>query len=113
MAPLYKLFQKEQKWVWTEECDSGFQRCKEMLTNKAVLVYHDSNRPIKLACDALLYGLGAVLSHVFEYGEHPVALASHTLTKAEKNYSQIEKEALALTFGIKNFTNTLLVDILH
>ena len=107
------VFQKEQKWVWTEECDSGFQTCKEMLTSEAVLVHYDCNRPIKLACDAPSYGLGAVLSHVFEYGEHPVTFTSHTLTKAAKNYSQIEKEALALTFGIKNFTNTSLVDILR
>ena len=103
MAPLYKLFQKEHKWVWTEECDSAFQTCKEMLTSEAVLVHYDSTRPIKLACDASSYGLGAVLSHVFEDGEHPVAFASRTLTKAEKNYSQIEKEALALIFGIKKF----------
>ena len=103
MAPLYKLFQKEQKWVWTEECDSAFQTCKEMLTSEAVLVHYDNNRPIKLACDASSYSLGAVLSHVFEDGEHPVAFASRTLTKAETNYSQIEKEALALIFGIKKF----------
>ena len=36
MAPLYKLFQKENKWVWTEECDRAFQTCKEMLTSEAV-----------------------------------------------------------------------------
>ena len=58
MAPLYKLVQKKQKWIWTEECDSGFQTCKEMLTRKAVLVHYDSNRPIKLVCDAYLYGPG-------------------------------------------------------
>ena len=110
---LVQVISEKQKWVWTEECDSGFQTCKEMLTSKAVLVHYDSNRPIKLVCDAHLYGPGAVLSHVFEYGEHLVAFASCSLTKAENNYSQIEKEDLALTFGIKNFTNTSLVDILR
>lgn len=30
MAPLYRLLEKDQKWVLTEECDSAFQTCKDM-----------------------------------------------------------------------------------
>ena len=103
MGPLYKLLEKDHACGWTEECDSAFQSCKEMLTSDAVLVHYDSTKPIRLACDASSYGLGAVLSHVFDDGEHPVAFALRTLSKAEQNYSQIEKEALALIFGVKKF----------
>ena len=103
MAPLYKLMEKDCKWEWTDDCNQAFLKCKDMLTCDAVLVHYDSAKPIKLACDASSYGLGAVLSHVCDDGEHPISFVSRTLTKAERNYSQIEKEALGLVFGVKKF----------
>ena len=35
--------------------------------------------------------------------EHPIAYASRTLTNAERNNSNLEREALALVFGVKKF----------
>ena len=117
VAPLYKLLEKDMKWGWNEECETAFKTCKDLLTSEAVLVHYDARKPIKLACDASSYGLGAVLSHVSKDGEHPIAFVSRSLSKAERNYSQIEKEALALVFGVKKFhkyvfgrTFTLLTD---
>jgi len=49
-----------------------------------------------------------VLSHVYQDGtERPIAYASRTLNASERNYPQLEKEALSLVFGI-NFINTYL-----
>lgn len=60
--------------------------------------------PIKVTCDASPTGLGAVLFHVFPGGEQrPVAYASRALTRAERNYSQLDREALGLVFGVKEF----------
>ncbi|KAL0158780.1 hypothetical protein M9458_046856, partial [Cirrhinus mrigala] len=77
---------------------------KCVLTQSKVLTHYNPSLPIQLACDASPYGVGAVLSHVMPTGEErPIAFASRTLNSAESNYAQIEREALAIVFGVKKF----------
>ena len=71
-----------------------------MITSEQVLTHYDSALPVQLACDASLTGIGAVLSHVMPDGsERPVAFVSRSLTKTERKYAQIDKEALSIYGG--------------
>ena len=69
-----------------------------------MLVHFDDWKPIVLACDASPFGIGAVLLHILEDGnKHPVAYASCSLSPGERRYSQFDKEALGIVFGVGKF----------
>ena len=104
LAPLHQLLQAGAKWRWTRECEETFRKVKQMMASETVHAHTLQSR----ASHASAYGLGAVLSHKMQGGtEHPVAFASRTLSAAENNYAQIDKEALALIWGIKKFHHYL------
>lgn len=79
-------------------------QANEALVSSKVLVHYNPSLPLKLAGDASSYGVGAVISHIMEDGtEHPIAFVSRSLSSSERNYSQVEKEALSLVFRVKKF----------
>ena len=104
LAPLHVLLRKETKWCWGNEQASAFEAAKQLLQSDSLLVHFDPDKPLLLACDASPYGVGAVLSHQMEDGsERPIAFASRSLSPAEINYSQLDKEGLSLVFGVTKF----------
>lgn len=107
-APLDNLLKKDAHWNWTSECQQSFDKFKVILCSNLLLTHFDPAKEIIVAADASNYGLGAVIMHRIPTGEiKPIAHASRSLTSAEANYGQIEKEALALVFGVTRFHKML------
>ena len=104
LFPLYSVLRKNTRWKWGPEQQKAFDTAKSQLTSDCILEHYDPDKPIFLACDASPFGLRGVLLHKLENGvEKPIAYTSHSLAPSEKKYSQIEKEALAIVFGVKQF----------
>ena len=109
LQPLYALLTKSQPWVWREAHKRAFAESKKKLLSSSCLTHYDLAKPLKLKCDASPHGVGACLTHVMADGtEQPIAFSSRTLTKEEKGYAQLEKEALALVHGVRHFHKYLM-----
>ena len=101
--PLYELL-GNKPWNWTPICKRAFNDVKCALTSETVLAHYSPSLPVELSVDASTYGLGAVIMHVYPNGTRcSIAYVSRTLNEHEKRYGQIDKEALAIMFGLKRF----------
>lgn len=104
LSPLYNLLNKNAKSEWTIAHDNAFIKVKNILSSDRTLAHFNPNARIILTIDASPTGLGAVLSQIDkDMIERPISYASRTLTPAEKNYAQIQKEATAIIFGVRQF----------
>ena len=97
--PLRQLTRKDWEFHWSDVHDKAFDSIKALVSTPPLLKYYESDKPLLLQCDASEKGLGASL---MQEGR-PIAYASRALTSPESNYAQIEKELLAIVFGVERF----------
>ena len=104
-APLTELTKQihPDRVIWTDELQKIFQQIKDTLTSEPVLSCTDWNKPFTLQTDASGLGVAAVLCQEHEDGDHPVAFYSRKFLPAERNYSGVEQECLAVVNGVKHF----------
>ena len=88
----------------------AFETLKKKCVTVPVLAFADLEKPFHLETDASGDGLGAVLEQLQEDRKyHPVAYASRSLSKSEKNYHSSKLEFLALKWAVtKQFKEYLL-----
>ena len=102
--PLTKLTRNGQPFVWQAEQKKAFNLLKSSLCKDAMLRIFDPKQEVVLRCDASPVGIGAVL----EQQQRPVLFVSKTLSVAERNYAQIEREALAIVWTVRRLHKYLI-----
>lgn len=105
-APLNKLTKKNTVFEWSGDCEESFKDLKHALVSAPVLAYpkFGPGNQFILETDASITGLGAVLSQMQDDGTiHPVAYASRSTDKHERNYGISELETLGLVWAVRYF----------
>ena len=105
-AILRLLTKSNARFRWTLDHQRAYTELISRFKENALLEYFDMNKQSFIVTDAHETGLGAMLiqGDTLERAK-PVAVISRTTTRAEKNYPQIDLEAMAIDYALRRFRN--------
>ena len=91
------MTQKNEKFVWSKQCEESFKQLKEKLISAPVLTLPESGKEFTVYSDASIQGLGCVLMQEGQV----IAYASRQLKPHEKKYPVHDLELAAVVFALK------------
>lgn len=107
-APLTPLQGSTTPFHWTTAHQRAFQSLKDALTNHTKLSHPDYSKPLFLRADASDTALGGVLFQRLDSDQDaPLAFTSAPLRGAQRHYSVMEKELLAIIHSLERFRHFL------
>ncbi|GBN15280.1 Retrovirus-related Pol polyprotein from transposon 17.6 [Araneus ventricosus] len=103
--PYINSFIKNKNYYWNKKGEKAFLKLEEEISSDRVLVPFDTELSVTLSTDSSPIGVAVALSYIINNVEKPVAFASRSITEAERNYSQLDRETLAIIFDVSHFIN--------
>ena len=103
LAPISKL-QSSKSFAWDDECQNAFDGLKKELASYPVIQPYSLEKEAIVTTDASQEAIGGILTQE----GHPVIYVSRKLSKAERNYSNIEREALAIIWVVTRMKQFLM-----
>ncbi|KAL6316911.1 hypothetical protein AAG906_023566 [Vitis piasezkii] len=101
--PLCELLVKDAKFVWDEKYQKSFEELKQFLTTAPIVRAPNWKLPFEVMCDASDFAMGAVLGQREDGKPYVIYYARKTLNEAQRNYTTLEKELLAMSFALDKF----------
>ena len=101
--PLCNLLSKDIPFVWSQACETAFDKLKTMLVSPPIMRSPNWDLPFEIMCDASDYAIGVVLGQREDKKAFVIYYASKTLDSAQANYTTTEKEFLPVVFALEKF----------
>lgn len=101
--PLTTLLRKEQPFIWKDQQQKSMNDLKQALAEDVLLAFPNFGELFYVTTDASNVAIGGMLSQGELPHDRPIYFFSKTLNDAQKKYSTIEKELLAIVEAIKAF----------
>ena len=107
---MHELTKKGQpeKVTWGEECQASLGKIQELISSEPALLVPDIDALFFVQTDASGSGLGCVLLQMRDGSLRPCRFHSRKLFPRETRYAVIEREALAIVWGLQKLSRFLL-----
>ena len=94
--------------IWTEQCQRFLEKIQEVISSGPAFVVPNFNKMFFVQTDASGTGLGCVLLQEVEGSLRPYRFLSRKLPDRETRYAVVEREALAIVWGVQKLARSLL-----
>ena len=101
--PVYKLLEKDAKFMWDGDCQKSFEQLKAYLTTAPIVRAPNWKLPFEVMCNASDLAIGAILGQREEGKPYVVYYTSKTLNNAQRYYTTTEKELLEVDYALDKF----------
>jgi len=116
--PYFQCLRRNNRFIWTRECEEAFLKLKEYLTSPSVLCKPQLGTPLRLYFAVTERAISSVLVHEQDQVQKPIYFVSKVLQGPEVRYQTLEKAALAVVFSARrlrhyfqSFTIVVMTDL--
>ena len=99
--PYFQCLKRNNRFVWTKECEEAFVKLKEYLAIPPVLCKHQVVTPLRLYFAITERAISTVLVQDQDQIQRPIYFVSKVLQGPEVRYQALEKAALAVVFSAR------------
>ena len=101
------MLKKYAKFSWDRDCQKSFEELRSHLTTAPIVRAPNWQLPFEVMCDASDLAIGAILGQREGGKPYVVYYSRKTLNEAQRNYTTIEKELLAMVYALDKFRANL------
>jgi len=99
--PYFQCLKRNNRFVWTRDCEEAFVKLKEYLASPPVLCKPQVGTPLRLYFAVIERALSVVLVQDQDQVQKPIYFVSKVLQGPEVRYQALEKAALAVVFSAR------------
>jgi len=101
--PYFQCLRRNNRFVWSRECEEAFEKLKKYLASSPVLCKPELSTQLHLYFAVTERAISSALLQEQDQVQRPIYFVSKVLQGSEVRYQALEKATLAVVFSARRF----------